>query len=476
MLIPVVLSGGFGTRLWPLSRRLFPKQLMPILGGQWSLLQTTLQRASNLPGIAPPIVVTNEHHRFMVAAQLQALGICGATIILESEGRNTAPAVAAAAMAAMSQTPDAELLVLPADHCIRDTVAFQDAVDLGRVPLRQGRLVTFGIAPDKPETGYGYIRKGPTPLAGSPGVFPVSRFVEKPDLATAQRCQESGDYFWNSGMFLFLASTILDELGQFAPDILEACRQALDRARHDLDFLRLDAAAFTACRSDSLDYAVMEKTNNAVMVSLQCGWSDVGSWSSLYELQAKDTDGNVCIGDVVAQGSHGCYLHSSGRLLATLGLEGIAIVETKDAVLAAPLEQVGDVQILLEKLKQDARSEVETHCKVFRPWGNYEGIDIGGRYQVKRIIVYPGQTLSLQKHYHRAEHWVIVKGTAIVTKGADEILLTEDQSIYIPLGTVHRLHNPGRVDLELIEIQTGSYVGEDDIVRLEDVYGRMVGR
>ena len=472
MLIPVILCGGSGTRLWPLSRRNFPKQLMPMLGGRQSLLQATIRRASSLPNIAPPIVVTNEQYRFIVASQLQEIGTHGATIILESEGRNTAPAVAVAALAALSQAPESELLVLPADHSILDLTAFQHAIDLGRPASQKGRLVTFGIVPDNAETGYGYIKKALPSSEGCPGTFSVEQFIEKPDMSTAQHFLEDDHYFWNSGMFLFQTATVLTEFENKAPQILAACREAFDRSRRDLDFLRLEATAFCSCPSDSLDYAIMEKTNKGTVVPLQCGWRDLGSWSSLYDQHEKDSDGNVCVGDVVAQNSHGCYLHSSSRLLATYHLDNIAIVETKDAILAAPLNEVHNIKSLIGMLDQDSRTEIESHSKVFRPWGNYEGIDIGERYQVKRIIVYPGQTLSLQKHYHRSEHWVIVKGTAIVTKNTDELLLTENESIYIPLGTIHRLHNPGKVNLELIEIQTGSYVGEDDIVRLEDIYGR----
>jgi mannose-1-phosphate guanylyltransferase/mannose-6-phosphate isomerase len=331
-------------------------------------------------------------------------------------------------------------------------------------------LVTFGIVPTQAETGFGYIRKAGS--ADAEAAWPVARFVEKPDLQTAQAYISSGEYLWNSGMFMFRASAFLDELARHQPEMLASCRRALELGRQDLDFLRLDADAFAACPADSIDYAVMEKTDKATVVPMSCQWNDVGSWSALHEVRPKDDLGNACIGDVVAEDAKGCYLHSTSRLIAAVGLENIALVETRDAVLAAPLHRVQDVKRIVEALKGRGRDEADAHCKVFRPWGNYEGVDLGGRYQVKRITVYPGQILSLQKHYHRAEHWIVVKGTAIVTKGEEQIMLGEDQSTYIPLGTVHRLENPGKVNLELIEVQTGSYLGEDDIVRLEDVYGR----
>ena len=473
MLIPVILSGGSGTRLWPLSRKLFPKQLMPIFGGRSSLLQITAERAARLPDVLPSIIVTNENHRFMVASQLVDIHLAPQTIILEPEGRNTAPAVAVAALAALRDYGgDTELLVLPADHYISDVDTFTATVTAALPLARQDRLVTFGIVPHKPETGYGYIKTGQPHFPDCPQAFPVAKFVEKPDLDTARDYVANGQCYWNSGMFLFRVSAVLKEFERLAPDILRACGQALDQATEDLKFLRLDAAAFRACPSDSIDYALMEKTDKAAVVALDCGWTDVGSWSALYEMREKDENGNVCIGDIMTESSTGCYLHSTTRLIAALGLQDVAIIETKDAILAAPLDKVQDVKGITDILKREKRQEAESHCKVYRPWGNYESIDYGGRYQVKRIIVYPGQMLSLQKHHHRSEHWVIVKGTAVITKDTEEMLLTEDQSVYIPLGAVHRLHNPGKVNLELIEIQTGSYLGEDDIVRLDDVYGR----
>lgn len=470
MILPIILSGGSGTRLWPLSRRLFPKQLLPMLGGMNSLLQETVLRASRVAPGCFPVVVTNEQHRFMVGAQLAESGVKAGSIILEPVARNTAPAVAVAALKAMSGGDDPILLVLPADHFIGDAVAFENAVKAGAKSAATGALVTFGIIPSQAETGYGYIRK--SGHGGEDGVWAVEKFVEKPDLQTAEAYVSSGEYLWNSGMFMFRASAFLDELARHQPEMLDACRRALELGCQDLDFLRLDCDAFEACPADSLDYAVMEKTDRAMVVPLSCGWNDVGSWSALHEVLPKDENGNACIGDVVAEDIHGCYLHSTSRLVAAVGLDNIALVETKDAVLVAPLDRVQDVKSIVDTLRKSGREEADAHCKVFRPWGNYEGVDLGGRYQVKRITVYPGQVLSLQKHYHRAEHWIVVKGTAIVTKGDEKIMLSEDQSTYISLGTVHRLENPGKVNLELIEVQTGSYLGEDDIVRLEDVYGR----
>ncbi|MGD9610680.1 MAG: mannose-1-phosphate guanylyltransferase/mannose-6-phosphate isomerase [Desulfovibrionaceae bacterium] len=472
MLVPVILSGGSGTRLWPLSRRLFPKQLMPILGGQETLIQATVARLAGKPDIAGPLVVTGEPYRFMVASQLQETGVTPSAIILEPFGRNTAPAVTLAALTALRDHDDPELLVLPADHFIRDPQAFLDTVETGRALSGQGLLVTFGIVPDHPETGYGYIRRQPEPFAAVPAAYPVAEFVEKPDLDTARGYLADGNHLWNSGMFLFRADAVLRELEALAPDIVAACRKALAGGWPDLEFLRLSPEDFAPCRSESFDYAVMEKTDKAAVVPLECGWSDIGSWSALHEVREKDANGNVCVGDVLADDCTGSYLHATSRLVAGLGLENMVIVETKDAVFAAPRDRVQDVKRVVDTLKQNGRQEAQTHCKVFRPWGHYEGVDHGLRYQVKRIVVYPGQTLSLQKHYHRAEHWVVVRGTALVTRGQEEVLLTEDQSMYIPLGTVHRLHNPGKVNLELIEIQTGSYLDEDDIVRFDDVYGR----
>jgi mannose-1-phosphate guanylyltransferase/mannose-6-phosphate isomerase len=474
MLIPVILSGGSGTRLWPLSRELYPKQLLPLVG-KGTMLQETLARLAGVPDVAAPIVVCNESHRFLVAEQLHAAGSAPQAIVLEPSGRNTAPAVAVAAMAAVADRPgasaassDAVLLVLPADHVIRDVKAFQTAVQAGKEAAWAGNLVTFGVVPTSPETGYGYIRRG----AGVGPAYPIAQFVEKPDLPTATRYLESKDYFWNSGMFMFKATQVLDELRQLAPEIYRACTQAFMAARRDLDFTRLSSKEFEACPSNSFDYAVMEKTRHGVVVPLEAGWSDVGSWSALHEAIPADVQGNVQLGDVLVEDSHGCYLHSTSRLVATVGLKDHVVVETKDAVLVAPKHRVQDVKQLVAQLKQQGRYETLLHREVFRPWGSYDSIDAGERFQVKRLSVKPGASMSLQLHHHRAEHWIVVSGTARITRGEETFLLEENQSTYIPLGTKHRIENPGKIPLHIIEVQSGAYLGEDDIVRFEDRYGR----
>jgi len=469
VLVPVILSGGSGTRLWPLSRELYPKQLLPLVAER-TMLQETVARTAGLPDLGAPIVVCNESHRFMVAEQLRELGTSARAIILEPLGRNTAPAVAVAALVASDGAPgdDPVLLVLPADHVIRDGAAFHAAVTLGRTAAEAGGLVTFGVVADRAETGYGYIRR-----ADDPGpVFRVAEFVEKPDTATARRYVESGEYFWNSGMFMFRASVFLAELGRHAPAMLAACRASLAAAGRDLDFLRLPAQEFAACPADSIDYAVMEKTDAAVVVPLDAGWSDVGSWSALADALPRDADGNVTAGDVIAEDSTGCYLHSTSRLIAAVGLRNHVVVETKDAVLVAPRDRVQDVKQLVAELKARGRYETSLHREVFRPWGSYDSIDSGARFQVKRLVVKPGATLSLQLHHHRAEHWVVVSGTARITRGEEVFTLSENESTYIPLGVKHRIENPGRIPLHIIEVQSGTYLGEDDIVRFEDRYGR----
>jgi len=476
MLIPVILSGGSGTRLWPLSRELYPKQLLPLVS-KGTMLQETLARLEGVPGVGAPLVVCNESHRFLVAEQLLERGTRPQAILLEPVGRNTAPAVAIAAMAAVADGPadkaqaDPVLLILPADHVIRDVRAFQAAVAAGRKAAEGGKLVTFGVVPTKPETGYGYIRRSGG-ASGSAAFFPIAQFVEKPDLSTAQRYVESGEYFWNSGMFMFRASTVLEELRKLAPAIYEACAQAYTAAKRDLDFTRLPAKEFGAGPSDSFDYAVMEKTQHGVVVPLDAGWSDVGSWSALHEAIAGDERGNVRIGDVLTVDAEGCYLQSTSRLVAAVGLEDHVVVETKDAVLVAPKSRVQDVKELVAQLKKQGRYESSLHREVFRPWGSYDSIDHGERFQVKRLTVKPGASMSLQMHHHRAEHWIVVAGTARITRGEDTFLLEENQSTYIPLGTKHRIENPGKIPLHIIEVQSGTYLGEDDIVRFEDRYGR----
>ncbi|WP_428745723.1 mannose-1-phosphate guanylyltransferase/mannose-6-phosphate isomerase [Syntrophotalea sp.] len=577
MIVPVILSGGAGTRLWPLSRELYPKQLLPLVGDH-TMLQETALRLEGVRDLAAPLVVCNEAHRFMVAEQLRQVGCPASTIILEPVGRNTAPAVAVAALRAMAEGDDPLLLVLPADHVIERPEALRQAVGLGAPAAEEGGLLTFGIVPTAPETGYGYIKGGPLsvvrgplqeepdgtnrpptvdrssttdngqrtadrfdngqrttdkehikggpwsvvrgPLQEEPDetnrpptagrgsttdngqrtadwfdngqrttdrfdngqrttdrfdngpILSVSRFVEKPDRATAEQYLAAGDYYWNSGMFLFKASSYLRELEKFAPQMVACCRDALDRAQRDLDFTRLDAEAFAACPSDSIDYAVMEKTADAAVIPLDAGWNDVGSWSALWEVGERDENGNVTRGDVLTQNSRNCYLHAEQRLVAAVGLENHVVVETADAVLVAPRDQVQDVKAIVQQLKARGRDEALLHRRVNRPWGAYEGLASDARFQVKRITVAPEASLSLQLHHHRAEHWIVVKGTARVTRGEETFLLSENESTYIPLGVPHRLENPGKIALEMIEVQSGSYLGEDDIVRFEDRYGR----
>ena len=463
-LLPVILSGGSGTRLWPLSRESYPKQFLPLVE-DISMLQATWRRVAPLAG-RRPIVVANQEHRFMAAEQLREMGAEPSAILLEPVGRNTAPAIAVAALEAMRDGEDALLLVLPSDHVIRDEAAFHAVVRAALPAAREGRLVTFGIVPTAPETGYGYIQA----TAGE-GVRAVAQFVEKPDRATAEAYLASGAYFWNSGMFLFRASRYLQELQRWQPAMLAACRQALDEARRDTDFVRLQAEHFADCPSDSIDYAVMEKTDAAAVIALDAGWNDVGSWAALWEATAQDAEGNAHHGDVIALNCRNTYAHAS-RLVAMIGLEDVVVVDTDDALLIAHRDQVQQVKDVVGKIKGSGRTHAVTHRKVYRPWGAYDSIDNGERFQVKRITVKPGGALSLQMHHHRAEHWIVVSGTAKVTRGDETILLAENQSTYIPLGVVHRLENPGRLPLELIEVQSGAYLGEDDIVRFEDVYGR----
>jgi mannose-1-phosphate guanylyltransferase/mannose-6-phosphate isomerase len=471
MLIPVILSGGAGTRLWPLSRELHPKQLLALASEQ-SMLQETVMRLVGLDAAAP-LLVCNDAHRFLVAEQLRQLDIKPAAILLEPFGRNTAPAIALAAHAALrhasgTSEPDPVLLVLPADHVIRDIPAFQAAVRKGLAIVHQGGLATFGIVARAPQTGYGYIRRG----AAIGDVHRIAQFIEKPDLERAQAFVDSGEYFWNSGMFMFHARRYLEELGRWAPAISQACRAASDAATTDLDFIRIDAKSFAACPSDSIDYAVMEKTGDAVVVPLDAGWSDVGSWSTLHEVSAADEHGNVVRGDVLIEDSSGCYLYSESRLVAVVGLTDHVVVETKDAILVSPRDRVNDVKKLVGRLKELGRYEHSLHREVFRPWGSYDSLENGQRFQVKSLKVKPAGELSLQLHHHRAEHWVVVSGTARITRGEEVFLLEENQSTYIPIGVKHRIENPGKIPLHIIEVQSGSYLGEDDIVRFQDRYGR----
>ncbi|WP_394229059.1 mannose-1-phosphate guanylyltransferase/mannose-6-phosphate isomerase [Shewanella colwelliana] len=469
MILPVIMAGGSGSRLWPLSRQQFPKQFLTLLGNH-SMLQTTAHRLKGIEH-TPALVICNEEHRFSVAEQFRANAIETSGIILEPVGRNTAPAIALAAMQALNSGGDPQLLVLAADHVIKDEAAFCASVAQA-VPFAQAdKLVTFGIVPTAPETGYGYIKRGD--VQGVETGFSVAQFVEKPNLATAQDYLASGEYYWNSGMFLFKASAYLAELKEHRPDIFSACEQAMSATQADLDFIRIDNAAFEACPDDSVDYAVMEKTTQAVVVPMDCGWSDVGSWSALWEVSDTDEHGNACRGDVINVDTRNTYVHASEKLVTTIGLDDVVVVETKDAILVAKQSEVQQVKKIVEQLKAEARSEWQHHREVYRPWGKFDSIDNGDRFQVKRITVKPGEKLSMQMHHHRAEHWIVVTGTAKVTNGDKDILLTENQSTYIPVGVVHALENPGKVPLELIEVQSGSYLGEDDIVRFEDRYGRL---
>lgn len=485
---PILLSGGSGTRLWPLSRKLFPKQLLPLFGEK-TMLQETINRLTGFEcSLASPIVVCNEEHRFLVAEQLREIDEHSSAIILEPTGRNTAPALTLAALALAKRHQDPILLVMPADHVIRDVKGFHSAVKQAAKLADDNFLVTFGITPDSPETGYGYIHKG-EPIEIVPPTVPsglhcipylIDLFVEKPDLITAENYVSSGEYLWNSGMFMMKASVWLDALGDCRADILDSCRKSYELGCCDGDFYRVDAELFKECSSESIDYAVMEKINQgeaqsrykSAVIPLSVGWTDVGAWSSLWETQQQDAQNNVIKGDVLVENTTNSLLYASSRLLTTVGVDDLIVVETADAVLVAHKDSAQDVKSIVEQINTAGRDEHLVHRRVHRPWGTYEGIDVGERYQVKRITVNPGAALSLQMHHHRAEHWVVVKGTAKVTRGKDELLLSENQSTYIPLGTTHRLENPGAIPLEMIEVQSGSYLGEDDIVRFDDQYGR----
>lgn len=471
MITPVILAGGSGTRLWPLSRELYPKQML-CLTDKHTMLQNTVLRLEQHDAVSDPLIVCNEEHRFMAAEQLRQIDVKPCSILLEPVGRNTAPAICIAALKALSHDRDPVLLVLPADHVIENISNFHQAITQGKLHADNGGLVTFGIVPDSPETGYGYIKKG-SQVEGSSHAWSLQAFVEKPDLEIARDYLASGDYCWNSGMFMFKASAIIKELELFVPEIVQSCRNAMEKGVEDLDFFRLDKESFACSPSDSIDYAVMEHTEKGVMIPFEAGWNDLGSWNALWKTGDKDENNNVVKGDVLLSDVKNSYLYSESRLVAAVGLEDHVVVETKDAVLVASRSKVKDVKTLVQALRKQGRSEATNHRTVFRPWGCYETVDYSDRFQVKRITVKPGAKLSLQKHYHRAEHWTVVSGTAIITKDEEEILLKEDESIYIPLGVMHRMENPGRVPLELIEVQSGTYLGEDDIVRFEDVYGRL---
>lgn len=467
-LIPVVLCGGSGTRLWPLSREAYPKQFLRLLSDQ-SLLQQTVQRLACIDGIDPPLLVSGESSRFIVAEQLREIDVRGSSILLEPMRRNTAPAIASAALHALAKHNDPLLLVLPSDHVIKDHDAFCTAIFYARQAAEKGDLVTFGIKPQGPETGYGYIRAASSETGN---VLRVLEFVEKPNRATAEQYVASGQYYWNSGMFLFRASRYLEELERYAPAVLAACKQAVDHASSDMDFVRLNQDAYSRSPDIAIDYAVMEKTDRAAMVPLDAAWSDIGSWASVWEAADKDANNNATQGDVMLQDCNNCMVHGTTRLVTGVGLKNVAIIETADALLVMDTEKAQDTKHLVAQLQAAQRTEGTQHRQVFRPWGSYDCIGTGERFQVKRIVVKQGAKLSLQMHHHRAEHWVVVRGTAKITNGEQEYLLSENQSTYIPIGVVHSLENPGKIPLELIEIQSGGYLGEDDIVRLEDRYGR----
>ena len=472
-LIPVILCGGTGTRLWPLSRASYPKQYWPLSGdGEATLLQQTQQRLEGLDGLAKPLLICNEDHRFIVAEQMRQIGVDPKAILLEPIGRNTAPAVTVAALQATAQGEDPLLLVLAADHLIRQADQFRTTIDAGRAAAEAGRLVTFGIVPTAPETGYGYIEAAQTFSSSELKDVPIARFIEKPDRATAEQFLSTGRFTWNSGMFLFKASAMLAELERLVPEVVSCCRAALEQDTADLDFLRLEREAFAKCPNVAIDVAVMEQTTLGSVLPLDAGWSDVGSWSALWETADRDYNGNVLQGRVIAKDSQNCYLRSEHRLVVGLGVENLVVVETDDAVLIADRAKAQTIKTIVKQLEDDDSPEGKAHRKIYRPWGHYTGVTEGNRWQVKRISVKPGASLSLQMHHHRAELWVVVKGTALVERDGQEHLVGENQSTYIPMGCKHRLSNPGRIPVEMIEVQSGEYLGEDDIVRFEDRYGR----
>jgi len=469
MIIPVILSGGSGTRLWPLSRKMHPKQLLPLVNDT-TMLQDTITRLTGSADIDHAVIICNDDYRFMVAEQVKETDITTNEIILEPAGRNTAPAIALAAFNAIRDGDDPVLLVLPADHVIADVDTFQSAMQIGKQQSEAGKLVTFGVVPDMPETGFGYIKAHST--GKSENCYEVDQFVEKPDAETAATYVTDGNYYWNSGMFMFRASIYLEALQQHSPEIYQASQAAYNAAIRDMDFIRVGKEEFETCPSDSIDYAVMEKVDNAVVIPVDIGWSDVGSWSALHDVGDVDTEGNTLIGDVKSGLTTNSYVRANNRLVVTLGVDNMIVVDTDDALLVASRDHVQDIKSIVEQLSAENREEVNLHKCVYRPWGHYQGIDTGSHYQVKRITVSPGAVLSLQMHHHRSEHWIVVSGTAKVTRGEDEFILSENESTYIPLGQKHRLENIGKIPLKLIEVQTGSYLGEDDIVRFEDIYGR----
>ncbi|MFQ5773862.1 MAG: mannose-1-phosphate guanylyltransferase/mannose-6-phosphate isomerase [Kiloniellaceae bacterium] len=467
---PVILSGGSGTRLWPLSRALYPKQLLPLASDR-TMLQETVRRVLGVEPFAAPLVVCNDEHRFIVAEQMREIGAQARAIVLEPEGRNTAPAAAVAALVLAREDEEALLLILPSDHTIADAAGFRAATQEAVAAARAGAIVTFGMKPLKPETGYGYIRRG-APLQDAPGSFRVERFVEKPHAMAAKAMLSEGGWLWNSGMFMFSAKAYLEELERYHPGVADMCREAIERGREDLDFFRLDAEAFAAVPSDSIDYAVMERTKAAAVVPASIGWNDIGSWAALWDVAQKDAEGNVTSGEVITEGTRDSYLRTSGPTVAVVGVRDLLVVATEDALLVAAKDKAQDVKKVVEQLKASGSQQHVSHVRVFRPWGSYQGVDAGDRFQVKQLVVKPGAKLSLQKHNHRAEHWVVVNGTARVTRGEETFDLQVDESTYIPLGVAHRLENPGSEPLRVIEVQSGDYLGEDDIVRFDDVYGR----
>lgn len=470
----MILCGGTGSRLWPLSRASYPKQYWPLFGeSKHTLLQQTHKRLKGLSGLTAPLLICNEDHRFIAAEQMRQINVKPSAILLEPIGRNTAPAIAVAALKSIEKGKDPLLLVLAADHVIQDEKQFLLAIEAGKIDAKKGRLVTFGVIPTKPETGYGYIQAAEHLDKKSLKGIPISKFIEKPDKDTAEKFLKDGRFTWNSGIFLFKATTIIKELEYFAPEIVHSCRAALNQKKPDLDFLRLERKAFTSCPNLAIDIAVMEKSKLGTVIPLNAGWSDIGSWAALWETGKSDSNGNVLRGHVIANKSNNCYLRSEHRLVVGLGIENLLIIETDDAVLVANQKEAQNVKNIVKMLEEKGSAEAIAHRKVYRPWGNYTGVIKGSRWQVKRIVVKPGASLSLQMHHHRAEHWIIVKGTALVERDGEKSILKENQSTYIPLGCKHRLSNPGCIPMELIEVQSGSYLDEDDIVRFEDHYGRI---